>query len=142
MRKTKLQVEHHYEFDLLGLMAPLKDYKMAWVINSSLGIRMVKAKDYELEFLNQPDLVISQFILEKEHGFIQLLKNRSFSDSGQTLYLVPELKIMDYFLLLQDYTYQTNLNLLIEQLSGSKFVQNVVKLDVSKIKSKENLLTY
>ncbi|GAB3646463.1 hypothetical protein GCM10028791_06690 [Echinicola sediminis] len=142
MRKTKLQVEHHYEFDLLGLMAPLKDYKMAWVINSSLGVRLVKSKDYELEFLNQPDLVISQFILEKEHGFIQLLKNRSFSDSGQTLYLVPELKVMDYFLLLQDYTQETDLNICIERLAQNSLVQNVVKLDVSKIKSKENLLTY
>ncbi|WP_200976163.1 IPExxxVDY family protein [Echinicola sp. 20G] len=142
MRKTKLQVEHHYEFDLLGLVAPLKDYKMAWVINSSLGIRMTKGRDYELEFLNQPDLVISQFILEKEHGFIQLLKNRSFSDSGQTLYLVPELKIMDYFLLFQDFTQEINLNVFMDKLSQSNYIHNVVKLDVSKIKSKENLLTY
>ncbi len=142
MRKTKLQVEHQYDFDLLGLVAPLRDYKMAWVVNNLLGIRLIKCEDFELEFLNQPDLVISQFILEKEHGFIQLLKNRSFSDSGQTLYLVPELKIVDYFLLLQDYTQELNLNLYREQLSKNKFVQNVVKLDISKLKSKENLLTY
>ncbi|WP_186756297.1 IPExxxVDY family protein [Echinicola salinicaeni] len=142
MRKTKLQVEHDFDFELLGLVAPLKDYKMAWAINSSLDIKLIKSKDYQLEFINQPNLVISQFILEKEHGFIQLLKNRSFSDSGQTLYLVPELKIMDYFLLLQDFTHETNLNWCIEKLSVSKFIQNVVKLDVSKIKSKENLLTY
>lgn len=142
MRKTKLQVEHDFDFELLGLVAPLKDYKMAWAINSSLDIKLIKSKDYQLEFINQPNLVISQFILEKEHGFIQLLKNRSFSDSGQTLYLVPELKIMDYFLLLQDFTHETNLNLCIEKLSDSKFIQNVVKLDVLKIKSKENLLTY
>ncbi|MDN3670074.1 IPExxxVDY family protein [Echinicola jeungdonensis] len=142
MRKTKLQVEHQYDFDLLGLVAPLRDYKMAWVVNNLLGIRLIKCEDFELEFINQPDLVISQFILEKEHGFIQLLKNRSFSDSGQTLYLVPELKIMDYFLLLQDYTQELNLNLYMEQLSKNKFVQNVVKLDISKLKSKENLLTY
>ncbi len=82
MRKTKLQVEHQYEFDLLGIVAPLKDYKMAWLINKLLGVRLMREKDYQLEFLNQPNLVITQFILEKEHGFIQLLKNRSFSDSN------------------------------------------------------------
>ncbi|QDH79523.1 IPExxxVDY family protein [Echinicola soli] len=142
MRKTKLQVEHDYEFDLLGLVAPLKDYKMAWVVNSSLGIRMIKIGDFELDFLNQPGLIISRYILEKDHGYIQLLKNRSFSDSGQTLYLVPELKIMDYFLLLQDFTQETDLNHCIGQLSQSNYVQNVVKLDVAKLKSKENLLTY
>ncbi|GGF17060.1 IPExxxVDY family protein [Echinicola rosea] len=142
MRKTKLQVEHDYDFDLLGLVAPLKDYKMAWVVNSFLGIRMIKIEDFKLEFLNQPKLEISRYILEKDHGYIQLLKNRSFSDSGQTLYLVPELKIMDYFLLLQDFTQETNLNHCIGQLSESSYVQNIVKLDVSKLKSKENLLTY
>ncbi|ERM83902.1 hypothetical protein P872_01185 [Rhodonellum psychrophilum GCM71 = DSM 17998] len=142
MKKTKLFVEPEFDFELLGFVAPLKDYKMAWVINDSLGINLVKAKDYELEFTNQPQLKISQFILEKEHGFIQLLKNRSYSDGGNALFLIPELKIMDYFLLLQDLTSQLNINAYIEQLSTSLFIQNVVKLDLSKIKSKENLLTY
>ncbi|GGZ27148.1 hypothetical protein GCM10007049_19900 [Echinicola pacifica] len=142
MRKTKLQVEHIYEFDLLGIMAPLKDYKMAWSVNNSLSINMVRSEDFTLKFLNQPRLVISRFILEKEHGYIQLLKNRSFSDSGQTLYLVPELKVMDYFLLMQDFTHETDLPDCISQLSKSNYIQNVVKIDVNKLKSKENLLTY
>jgi hypothetical protein len=142
MKKNKLQVVHEYDFDLIGLVAPLKDYKMAWVINHSLRIDLAKANDFELEFINQPGLVISQFLLEKDHGFVQLLKNRSFSSSHQALYLVPELKTIDYFLLVQDYTYELNINTYIEELSKSPLVQNVVKLDVNKLKSKENLLTY
>jgi hypothetical protein len=142
MKKNKLQVVHEYDFDLIGLVAPLKDYKMAWVINHSLRIDLAKANDFELEFINQPALVISQFLLEKDHGFVQLLKNRSFSSSHQALYLVPELKTIDYFLLVQDYTYELNINTYIEKLSKSPLVQNVVKLDVNKLKSKENLLTY
>ncbi|WP_194774158.1 IPExxxVDY family protein [Pararhodonellum marinum] len=142
MKKTKLLVEHHYEFELLGIVAPLKDYKMAWVINNSLGVKLTKSRDFELEFLNQPNLLISQFALEKEHGFIQLLRNRSLSPVDQALYLVPELKIMDYFLLLQDMTFEMNINTYIEALSDNQYIQNVVKLEVSKLKSKENLLTY
>ncbi|MBS9524811.1 IPExxxVDY family protein [Litoribacter alkaliphilus] len=142
MKKTKLQVVHDYEFDLIGLVAPLKDYKMAWVINNSLDLDLARTKDYQLEFINQPALVISQYILEKDHGFIQLLRNRSYSKSDKALYLVPELKTIDYFLLLQDYTYELNINAYIEELSKHPYVQNVVKLDVTKLKSKENLLTY
>lgn len=142
MKKTKLFVEPEFEFELLGFVAPLKDYKMAWVINDSLGINLVKAKDFQLEFINQPQLKISQFILEKEYGYIQLLKNKAYTDGGNALYLIPELKIMDYFLLLQDLTLQLNINAYIERLSTNLFIQNVVKLDVSKIKSKENFLTY
>jgi hypothetical protein len=142
MKKSTLQITHHYDFDLLGLVAPLKDYKMAWLINRSMGINLVKVTDVRMEFLKQPVLFVSQYMLKKEHGFIQLLRNRSYSDSGFTGYLIPELKTMDYFLILQDYTLETNINSYIENLSASNLVQNVVKLDISKLKSKENLLTY
>ncbi|MCH7396696.1 IPExxxVDY family protein [Belliella sp. DSM 107340] len=142
MKKSKLLVENQYEFELLGFVAPIKDYKMAWVVNNCLKIRLVKTKDFELQFLDDSQLKISQFILEKDHGYIQLLKNRSFNENGNVHYLIPELKIMDYFMLIQDLTFDLNINAYIEQLSKSNSIQNVVKLEVSKIKSKENLLTY
>lgn len=142
MKKSKLLVEHQYEFELLGFVAPIKDYKMAWVVNNCLKIRLVKTKDFELQFLDDSQLKISQYILEKDHGYIQLLKNRSFNENGNVHYLIPELKIMDYFMLIQDLTFDLNINAYIEQLSKSNSIQNVVKLEVSKIKSKENLLTY
>ncbi len=141
MKKNKLQVEHQFDFELLGFVAPIKDYKMAWVINHSIGIHLVKTNDFELDFINQPQLKISQYILKLEHGFIQLLRNRSYHSDGNALYLIPELRSIDYFLVLQDFTFELNINTYIERLSKSKFIQNVVKLDISKIKSKENLLT-
>jgi hypothetical protein len=142
MKKIKLFVEHQYDFDLLGLVAPVKDYKMAWLINNSLGTKLVKTDDFELDLMNQATLKISKYFQEKEHGFIQLLKNRSFAEGSNSLYLVPELKVMDYFLLVQDYTFEMDLNHYIENLSRNQFIQSVVKLDISKLKSKDNLLTY
>ena len=142
MKKNKLTVEHNYEFELLGFVAPIKDYKMAWVINDCMDINLVRIKDFELDFLNQPPIKIPQFMLTKEHGFIQLLRNRSYQEGEDIPYLIPELRIMDYFLLLQDFTFELNINTYIERLSNCKFIHNVVKLDISKIKSKENLLTY
>src|SRR5690554_2406985 len=142
MKKNTLQITHQYEFDLLGLVAPLKDYKMAWIINKSLGFGLTKVADFHLDFVSQPELIISQYLQKKEHGYIQLLKNRSYSESGMVRYLIPELKFVDYFLIMQDFTYEMNLNSYIEGLSASNLIQNVVKLDISKLKSKENLLTY
>ncbi|WP_291782218.1 IPExxxVDY family protein [Cecembia sp.] len=142
MKKTKLFVEHQYDFELLGLVSPVKDYKMAWVINHSLGLRLVRTDDFEPEFINQSQLKISQYMEQKEHGYIQLLQNRSFKENAQTRYLIPELRVVDYFLLLQDLTFQLDLNMYIERLSEVRYIQNIVKLDVSKLKSKENLLTY
>lgn len=142
MKKIKLLVEHQYDFDLLGLVAPVKDYKMAWLINNSLGTKLVKSDDFELDLMNQATLKISKYFQEKEHGFVQLLRNRSHGEGSNSFYLVPELKVMDYFLLLQDYTFEMDLNHYIENLLGNHFIQTVVRLDISKLKSKDNLLTY
>ncbi|MCH7411665.1 IPExxxVDY family protein [Belliella sp. DSM 111904] len=142
MKKTKLLVDNIFEFELLGFIAPLKDYKMAWVINNCLDVNLVKSKDFELHFLDDSSMIISQYMIEKEHGYVQLLKNRSVNENVNIRYLIPELRIMDYFLLIQDYTEELDINLYIERLSKSNLIQNVVKLDVNKLKSKENLLTY
>lgn len=142
MKRNKLIVEHLYEFELLGFVAPVKDYKIAWIINKSLDLKLVKIEDYELEFISGTKLCISQFKFEKENGFLQLLKNKSFALDNNSLYLIPELKIFDYFLLIQDFTSEVDINDYIERLSGNGIIQNVVKLDIDKIKSKENLLTY
>lgn len=142
MKKIKLFIEHQYDFELLGIVAPIKEYKMAWVVNHSLNSKLVKSDDFELELLNQPLLVISNFVEEKENGFVQLLKNKSNSEGENSLYLIPELRMMDFFLLVQDQTHEIDLNDYIEKLSENSFVQNVVKLNISKLKSKDNLLTY
>lgn len=142
MKKSKLLFETTFDFDLLGLVAPLKDYKLAWLINTTLGIRLKKSEDYLLEFLNQPDLIISQFMLKKEHGFIQLLKNKSYPVGGRSRYLIPELQSMDYFLLCQDFTDEVDLNTYIDALSNARGIHSIVKIDTIKLKSKENLLTY
>jgi len=142
MKKAKLQIEHTYDFELLGLVSPVKDYKMAWLINRDLHLNLVKGEEIEIEFLSLPGLVISQFSLSLPHGFVQLLKNKSLNSTHQVSYLIPELKSMDYFLLVQDQTYQLSINTFANQLAQNPFIQNVMRLDISKLKSKENLLTY
>jgi hypothetical protein len=142
MKKAKLIIEPTFDFELIGLVSPVKDYKMAWLINRELHLNLTKAEDIKLDFVSMPTLEISQYFLALPYGFIQLLKNKSLNTSQQLSYLIPELRNMDYFLLLQDETEQTNIATFVEALSKNNLIQSVVRLDVSKIKSKENLLTY
>ncbi|MDR7132291.1 hypothetical protein J2X69_004658 [Algoriphagus sp. 4150] len=142
MKKSKLLIEHTYDFELLGLVSPVKDYKMAWLINRELDLKLIKSDDLLLEFMTLPSLKISQYFLSLPHGFVQLLKNKALNSTNQVSYLIPELKSMDYFLLVQDETFQISINTFANQLAKNRYIQNVMKLDVSKLKSKENLLTY
>ena len=142
MKKAKLLVEPTFDFELLGLVSPIREYRMAWLINQEMDLNLVKAEDLELEFLNSPKLEISQYFLSLSHGFIQLLKNKALNSSQQLAFLIPELKNLDYFLLVQDETEQVQLSTFIDQLSKNSLIQSIVRIDISKLKSKENLLTY
>lgn len=142
MKKTKLFIEPTFDFELLGLVSPVKDYKMAWLINRDLDLELVRSEDIQIEFLSSLRLEISQFFLPLPHGYIQLLKNKALNTSQQLAYLIPELRNLDYFLLVQDQTQQLSIATFVDHLSKNPFIQSVVRLDVSKIKSKENLLTY
>jgi hypothetical protein len=142
MKKAKLFVEPTFDFELLGIVSPIRDYRMAWLVNKELELNLVKADDLELEFLSAEKLEISQYFLSLPHGFIQLLKNKALNSSEQLAYLIPELKNLDYFLLVQDETDQLELSNFMEKLSQNPLVQSIVRIDISKLKSKENLLTY
>jgi hypothetical protein len=142
MKKAKLQIEPTFDFELLGIVSPIREYRMAWLVNQELEINLVKADDLELEFLNSEKLEIAQYFLSLPHGFIQLLKNKALNSSQQLAYLIPELKNLDYFLLVQDETEQLDLSNFMEKLSRNSLVQSIVRIDISKLKSKENLLTY
>jgi len=142
MKKAKLQIEPTFDFELLGIVSPIREYRMAWLVNKELEINLVKADDLELEFLSSEKLEIAQYFLSLPHGFIQLLKNKALNSSQQLAYLIPELKNLDYFLLVQDETEQLDLSNFMEKLSRNPLVQSIVRIDISKLKSKENLLTY
>ena len=142
MKKAKLQIEPAFDFELLGIVSPIREYRMAWLVNQELELNLVKVDDLELEFLNSEKLEIAQYFLSLPHGFIQLLKNKALNSAQQLAYLVPELKNLDYFLLVQDETEQMDLSNFMEKLSRNPLVQSIVRIDISKLKSKENLLTY
>ncbi len=142
MKKAKLQIEPAFDFELLGIVSPIREYRMAWLVNQELELNLVKVDDLELEFLNSEKLEIAQYFLSLPHGFIQLLKNKAINSTQQLAYLIPELKNLDYFLLIQDETEELDLINFVKKLSQNPLVQSIVRIDISKLKSKENLLTY
>lgn len=142
MKKAKLIFEHTFDFELLGLVTPIKDYKLAWLINKELDLGLTREKDLELEFISAPKLEISNFLLKMPYGFIQLLKNKALNSTQQLAYLIPELRTMDYFLIIKDQTEHLSIHTFVNQLSQHPLIQSAIRIDISKLKSKENLLTY
>lgn len=141
MKKRKLEAEFDYDFSLFGIITALKEYKLAWLVNSSLDVQLDKAKDIEIDFLNSENLIISNFLYQTEHSDLRLLRNKSMDQFGEnSIYLMPELKRFDYFMLASGLEDTFSDEVLKEKISGIPRVQYVQIFAVESLKSRENLI--
>ena len=123
------------------MISPVKDYKLIWSINHQLNVKLVKNTDLILEYLNQQKLVISNFLFETENSSLRILKNKAEDgDELKKSYLLPELKNFDYFLMLEGSGDTFNISEIEGKLKNLEIIQYLTKIDVSKLKSKENLV--
>jgi hypothetical protein len=141
MKKSRLSADYSYNFTVLGLTTVAREYKLAWSINHALHINLIKQDDIAIEFLNNNRLEISNFLHRSENSSIRLVKNKSYdTNDNSSLYLVPELKNIDYLMVLDDVTGSYNVREIISALSGISIVDFVTAIDTDKLKSKENLI--
>ena len=140
MRKSKLFIEYDYNFDLAGIISQAKDYKLAWSINQILNIHLVKGPDIELEYLDQENVLVSNFIYETENSILRILKNRSDQENETKPLLLPELSDFDFFIMSHDSGDAFDMKEILKSLKTLDIIQYVQLIDVSKLKSKENLI--
>lgn len=141
MVKNKLVIEYKYDFDLYGIISASRDYKLAWLINQKLGLRLVKEEDIRIAFLNDEELVISNYLFATEHAQFRLLKNKSEERKFEALrYLIPELNRFDYLIMKSGNIADTGKADWLTKIQQIKEIQYVTALDITKLKSRENLI--
>lgn len=141
MKKVKLFIEHEYDFEVVGIVSSLKEYKLAWLINKNLGINLVKQPDLKFDFVKQSSYSISNYIFETENASFQLLKNRAFeADETKAAFLLPELKQYDYLIKLKNFAEMGEISSFKEKLLNSGQIILIKEFITEDIKSKENLI--
>jgi hypothetical protein len=141
MRKKKLEADINYDFSVIGMITPMKEYKLAWYINKVLHIQLIKENDIELDFLKSSNILISNYFHETEHSYFRLLKNKSINDSDEKpAYILPELMKFDYLILTQGYEAAITLQEMKKALNQIPKVQYVQVFQIEDLKSKENLI--
>ncbi len=141
MKKTKLNSDIMFDFELFGLICTEKEYKLAWIINQVLKVRLIKQNDLEIDFIGNKKLVIANFLSETENTSIRLLKNKSIlSEGNDMIYLLPELANFDYFILARGYDEQYPKDYIRSAFKSLRQISFMQQLDMNKIKSKHNLL--
>lgn len=141
MKASRLFVQYDYDFDLIGIVSPLKEYTLAWEINRLLKINLKKEPDAVYETARGRKFLISNYLFRTESSVLRLLKNKALDfDNVLNPFLVPEMKEYDYFFLSKtDVPDRKGKNALrlIKALDNVQYASLIV---VGSLKSRDNLI--
>jgi hypothetical protein len=156
----KLDLDEFDEIDyhLIAIHTTLEDYRLAYFINQHLPVNLSKSKEEILISIKEGETQFSRFYFDDENNFISwnLIQNKNevvgkkeiasqdlFSNSAQEVatkvFLLPELKKVDYFLKIESDD-DLQINEIVKNLKSIKSLSTVYVVDTETIKSKNNLI--
>ncbi|MES3019122.1 MAG: IPExxxVDY family protein [Bacteroidota bacterium] len=138
MNKTTLKFELDLDFVLVAITAQLKDYMFCFKINKQLGTDFSKITDLEMLFSNDEELFYFSryfYLTPETETEYYIIANK-----GTEGFLVPEMKTVDFFLLIRNYIDKEDLKRIITGLNKIPEVLVAAEVDPKKLKSKENLI--
>jgi hypothetical protein len=138
MAKVLLDQEFEFDFFLLGISSHVKDYRLCWAVNRSLGLSLAKLDEKimlrQKNGEDQSTFSIYYYLDNENETEFELICNRH-----ELGYLIPELKTADYFLKISEY-YSGSIDELIQVLRKTNLINMVFEIDVDTLRSKQNLL--
>ena len=140
MKKNKLIAKVDFDFSLLAIASQLREYKLAWIINRGLGIRLKKQPDEVFHFLGNDKLCISNCLYQTEHSKIRLIYNRSREEAATTQFLIPELKQFDYLMIVEGFEGSMLIQEVREVIRTIDGVQMANLIEVDQLRSRDNLI--
>ena len=157
--KLHLDEFDEVDYELIAIHSTLEDYRMAFFINQHLSIKLCKSKEEIIVKSKNEEVLFSKFVFEdysadltwiliqNKNELITQEKNQNqtlFSDNEieveTKVYLLAELKRVDYFLKIENNQSDTDINKTIGKLLNIDQILTAYKVDINKIKSKNNLI--
>ena len=70
---------------LIGLVSTSKEFKIAWIINNSLDVSLIKEDNEIINLSNGRSLSISHLLYKRNKGFIRLINNKVMNNKGKSI---------------------------------------------------------
>jgi hypothetical protein len=138
---TKWTTEYPIDFEMIGIVSPMKEYKLGWHLNEIGLFQLSKGDDIEITFADESVVSISNLRFEIEFTSIHLLRNKLLKKNAKGIqYLLPELQQFDYLLKIKNSIEEDWSRLVLAKLKECSAVVYCAELDINKIKAKENLM--
>jgi hypothetical protein len=147
------------DYHLIAIHTSLEDYRLAYFINQKLPINLGKSKNEILINIKEGETNFSRFYYYDKKNVISwnLIQNKNEviqqkNESSENLfsnikmevstkvYLLPELKKIDYFLKIEHYEETIELTQIQSILNTIESISTAYSVDTNKIKSKNNLI--
>ncbi len=146
------------DFELIALHSSLEDYRLAYFLNRELQILLEKSDESIGIKVQAGETWFSRFVYEDttDEIFWSLIQNKNqvisqnndaatlFDGDGYSVatnvFLLPELKKVDYVLKIENMPDDFALEELIDKLLSIKHITTAYTIDHNKLKSKNNLI--
>ncbi|HCX21834.1 MAG: hypothetical protein CMB80_22000 [Flammeovirgaceae bacterium] len=140
-KKNRLTSDYPFDFELIGIVSSVKEYKLAWHLNQLPEFHLVKSDDIKIEFSDNKLIRVSNLKDENEFRTAYLLKNKLVtSNSSVNQYLLNELQQFDYLFKLNSQTEENWATQINNKLKSIDIIDYSLVVDIEKIKMKDNLL--
>ncbi|MET0760056.1 MAG: IPExxxVDY family protein [Flavobacterium sp.] len=157
VHKLHLDEFDEVDYELIAIHTSLEDYRLAYFLNQKLPILLNKSKNEIQINIKEGETHFSRYIFEDSEKDIywNLIQNKNEvtihkKDNNQNLfantslevstkvYLLPELKKVDYFLKIENA--EITLEEIVSHLNTIDRISTVYTVDSQQIKSKNNLI--
>ena len=152
MKKQYLTIEFDFDFLLIGICCSEKDYRLCYEINKSLGIKLKRITDIQIQSkLNQKSSkndLIEIPEMDKENVFSLFkyqhpktgLKYNVISNKSQGTRLIKEKKEVDYFLMINGEAHTKEKKDALTKVKSIGMVMTAFEIEPQKLKSKDRLI--
>ena len=142
------------DYELIAVHSSLDDYKLAYMLNKELGIQLSKNLAYVEIAIPEGKSAFSNYIFDDEKNDIvwTLIENKTtiinsnkqttslFEQVDITVFLLPEFKKADYLIKIENIDYGFDSESIIEKIQEIKNVTTAYAIDITNLKSKNNLI--
>lgn len=138
LNNEELTADFFCDTRLLGIVAPVKNYKFCWYLNNMLGYNFRLDTDIDKQLRKRTRQYYFSVYRHVEHDFLSYYLFHNHCDGE---YLLPEFSHIDFlFLMKGDYVDDGKCNNIISSIKSISGVQIVLELTNEKIKNKEHLV--
>ena len=123
------------DYQLIGIVSPSKEFKIAWIINDSLKVSLSKIDNEIINLSNGSSISISHLLYKRNRGFIRLINNKIINNT-EKLNLISSLSNFDYIIQFSSNFFEFESFNIINKLKSYNDIQFANFVDHNLIKEK------